>query len=313
MRAADIIITKAGPSTIAEAMACGLPIILSGYIPGQEDGNKWMVEHGGAGVYAPKPDKIAATLRDWLAPGSPAIEKLSAASQRMGRPTAALEVAQALYEVIIRPVTLSVEEARQHYKGNDPAHDFDHVLRVTELAVKIAQAEGADVDIVRTAALLHDVGRGQAEAQNLDHAEYAAERAKEILAGYPPDQVQAVAEAIRSHRFRAGSNPKTLEGKVVFDADKLDAIGASGVARVFAYAGQTGQRLWGPVESDYVERWQTGQIRPGEHTPVHEYAVKLAKLKEQLYTATGRHIAEQRHATMQTFFEQLAKEMTGQA
>ncbi len=313
MRASDVIVTKAGPSTVAEALACGLPIILSGYIAGQEDGNRWLVVRGGAGAYAPKPSQMMATLREWLGPGSSALERVTVAAQRWGRPTAALEVAGALYEVLTRPVALSAEEARRYYDEDDPVHDFDHVLRVTDLAVRIAEAEGADVNIVRTAALLHDVGRQQAEAQGADHAEYAAVRARSILADYPRERVEAVVEAIRTHRFRQGPPPRTLEAQVLFDADKLDAIGAIGVARVFAYGGRAGQRLWAPVEQNYAERWKSDQASAGEHTPVHEYEVKLSKLAEHMLTATGRQMAAQRHETMKTFFEQLAREMTGHA
>lgn len=313
MRAADVIVTKAGPSTIAEALACGLPIILSGYIPGQEDGNRLMVVRGGAGVYAPKPNQIAATVREWFAPGSAALETCAAAAQRLGRPDAALHVAEALYQVLNREIAISVEEARRYYDMDDPAHDFDHVLRVTDLAVRIAEAEGADVDIVRAAALLHDIERKQAEARGLDHAEHAAARAREILAGYPQDKVEAVAEAIRAHRFRTDPPPRTLEAQALFDADKLDAIGAVGVARAFAYGGHAGQRLWAPIAEDYVERWKTGRAHSDEHTPFHEYVVKLSRLTDQMYTPTGQQIAAQRRETMQAFFEQLAREMTGQA
>ncbi len=313
MRAADVIVTKAGPSTIAEALACGLPVILSGYIPGQEDGNRWLVERSGAGVYAPKPPQIAAAVREWLAPDSSALERVSAVSRRLGRPTAALEVAKALYEVVNRPMSLSIQEARQYYTQEDSSHDFEHVLRVTEMAVRIAEAEGANVDIVRTAALLHDVGQPQARAQGLDHAEYAATRAREILADYPQDRVEAVAEAIAAHRFRSGPTPRTLEAQVLFDADKLDAIGAIGVARVFAYGGRDGQRLWSPVEEDYAQRWKEGLARASEHTPMHEYVVKLSKLKDQMFTASGRQIAAERHETMRVFFEQLAREMAREA
>jgi uncharacterized protein len=159
---------------------------------------------------------------------------------------------------------ITVEQARALYAEGDAAHDFDHVLRVATLAVKIAQAEGAEVEIVRAAALLHDIGLDNGR---LGHEEVAAQRACEILAGQPREKVEAVAEAIRSHRFRSGPSPQTLEAKCLFDADKLDAIGAIGVGRAFAYSGAIGQRLWGQVPKGYKE--DTG----GEHTPVHEFVL----------------------------------------
>jgi uncharacterized protein len=207
---------------------------------------------------------------------------------------------------------IAVAEARRHYAGADSTHDFDHVLRVLALAERIGRAEGADVETVRAAALLHDVGRAQAEARGLDHAALAAERAREILAGQPAAKVEAVAHAIAAHRFRTQPEPATLEAQVLFDADKLDAIGAVGVARAFAHGGAHGQRLWAPVESVDVARWKHEGDDPNAHTPVHEFVVKLSRLKERLFTATGRAIAEERHATMVAFFERFDAEVRGE-
>ncbi len=100
MAASDILVTKAGPSTVAEAMAMGLPVILSGYIPGQEDGNMKIVVRGKAGVYAPKPKQMAQTLREWLAPGSNALAEYAEAARKMGRPYAADAVADTLCKLI---------------------------------------------------------------------------------------------------------------------------------------------------------------------------------------------------------------------
>jgi uncharacterized protein len=207
---------------------------------------------------------------------------------------------------------ISIDKARGYYDDNDAVHDFDHVLRVLALAERIGQAEGADMEIVRAAALLHDVARAQADAAGLDHATVGAERAREILAGQPPERIEAVAHAIAAHRFRADSAPETLEAQVLFDADKLDAIGAVGIARAFAYGGAHGQRLWVPIESVDAARWQEEGDDPDTHTPVHEFVVKLSQLKGRLFTPTGRAIAEERHAYMVGFFERLGAEVRGQ-
>ena len=200
---------------------------------------------------------------------------------------------------------ISVEQARALYTEGDAAHRFDHVLRVTTLAVKIAEAEGADVEIVRAAALLHDVGLDNGRQR---HEEIAAERVYQILAGQPREKVDAVAQAIRSHRFRAGPPPQTLEAKCLFDADKLDAIGAIGVARAFAFGGAAGQRLWAPVPAGYDEH-QSGD----EHTPAHEFVVKLAKIQDRLTTQAGRRIGAARHEFMVAFFARLEAEVNSQA
>src|SRR5512140_1567206 len=122
---------------------------------------------------------------------------------------------------------ITIDYARSLYPANaDSAHDFDHVLRVVQLADKIAQAEGADREIVRVAALLHDIGLDQGRA---GHEAAAALRAREILREPPQDYsaefIDAVAHAIEAHRFRSGPTPRTLEAQVLFDADKLDSIG----------------------------------------------------------------------------------------
>lgn len=199
---------------------------------------------------------------------------------------------------------ISVDQARALYVQGDAAHDFDHVLRVTALAVKIAEAEGADIEIVRTAALLHDIGLDDGR---LSHEQVAAQRAQDILVGQPREKIEAVVEAIRSHRFRAGPPPQSLEAKCLFDADKLDAIGAIGVARAFAFAGAHGQPLWGQVPEGYDEH-PSG----GKHTPVHEFVFKLVKIKDRLTTETGRRIGQERHEFMAAFFERLEQEIRGQ-
>jgi uncharacterized protein len=204
------------------------------------------------------------------------------------------------------------DEARRYYTDvADPAHDFDHVLRVTDMAVRIAQAEGADVEVVRAAALLHDVGRDDRSGR--DHAVVSAARARDILKSHPMEKVEAVAQAILEHRFRSGPPPSTPAARCLFDADKLDAIGAIGVARAFAHSGAVGQRLWGEVAPDYAERFARGEVAPGEHTAHHEYVVKLSRLRDRMTTATGRAIAEARHAALAAFYEQLGREMRGEA
>jgi len=207
---------------------------------------------------------------------------------------------------------ITIARAQRYYEEADAVHDFDHVLRVLALAERIGQAEGASLAIVRAASLLHDVEREQAEAAELDHAAHAADRAREILAEQPAERVEAVAHAIAAHRFRTDPEPATLEAQVLFDADKLDAIGAVGVARAFAYGGAHGQRLWAPVEAVDVARWAAEGDDPYDHTPVHEFVVKLSRLKDRLFTPTGRAIAEERHAYMVAFFERFDAEVHGE-
>jgi uncharacterized protein len=214
----------------------------------------------------------------------------------------------------LKPVTL--EQAREYYRDADPAHDFDHVLRVLALALRIGAAEGADLETLRVAALLHDIGRHEELTSGRCHAEVGAEKARIILDDWPSHEVEAVAEAVATHRFRNDASPKTLEAKVLFDADKLDSIGAIGIARAYVIGGLAGQRLWGDVEPDYTDKLETRLHRDvlgatSGHTPVHEFVFKLSRIKEKLFTATAREMAIERHRFMVEFFARLEAEVQG--
>lgn len=204
---------------------------------------------------------------------------------------------------------LTVDDARTLYTAGDAAHDFDHVLRVTHLAAQIAAAEGADLTVVRLAALLHDLPTPpelDGDHRTAHHLRAAA-AARQLLAarGAGADLVAQVAHCIEAHRFRDQRvQPQTLEACCLYDADKLDAIGAIGVARAFAYAGAHGSRLW--VKPVAVI---TDGDAASDYTPVHEYVFKLRQLLDTLHTSTARAIGVERHATMTAFFTQLDAEM----
>jgi uncharacterized protein len=209
---------------------------------------------------------------------------------------------------------ITVDQARALYGDDDTVHDFDHVLRVTQLAEHLAILEHADLEIVRTAALLHDVGRAEQERTGTSHAELGATRAREILAGCPAERVEAVAAAIAQHRFREDNPPTSLEARVLYDADKLDAIGAIGVARAYAFAGQRQLRLWARVDASYAEAGVSEVERAlanREHTPVHEFVFKLARLKDRMLTDSGRSMARERHDFMVAFYQRLDREVEG--
>ncbi len=211
---------------------------------------------------------------------------------------------------------ITIEQARPLYTLRDSSHDFDHVLRVYHLVERIGAAEGADLDILRSAALLHDIGRPEELETGESHAVISARMAREILMGNDPEYVDAVAKVIEQHRYRANTQPSSLEAMVLFDADKLDSIGAFGVARAYAWAGVHQQKLWAPVDEDYANRPRKaglGDHENGVHTPVHEFHFKLVKLKDKFYTQTGRELAEHRHAFMVSFFNELEAEQQGKA
>jgi uncharacterized protein len=200
--------------------------------------------------------------------------------------------------------------------GGDAAHDFDHVARVTALALRLATEEGADLTVVRLAALLHDVpvpdGKGDARAQRRGHHFAAAAFARELLLarGLGTEAVANVVHCIEAHRFRDRTvQPQTPEARCLYDADKLESIGAIGVARAFAYAGAHNSRLW-------HEAWTSvppDSAKPGgaNYTPVHEFVYKLQRILPTLYTATARRLGAERHRFMLAFFDQLDAEMLG--
>ncbi|NRR23197.1 HD domain-containing protein [Brevibacillus sp. MS2.2] len=192
-----------------------------------------------------------------------------------------------------------VGEAQKCFDGQDPAHDWQHNLRVMAMCERIGREEGADMEVLRLAALLHDIGRAEERQTGECHAEISARLAGEWLAERSMTEafISRVQSAILAHRFRKERPPHTLEEKILFDADKLDSIGAIGVARVFAYTGVIGQ----PIQSD----------DPNQHTPYKEYTWKLQRIKDKLFTKTAQKIADDRHRFMTTFFEQWEWEVTG--
>jgi uncharacterized protein len=209
---------------------------------------------------------------------------------------------------------ITIGDARGLYEAGGGGHDFDHVLRVLALAERIAQAEGADLAVVRVAALLHDVAES---VDRENHHLLGAQRAREILAGQAQQFVDAVSHAIEAHRFRHDPQPHTLEAKVLSDADKLDSIGAIGVGRAFAFAGSAGTALWRQPLDQVAGQAMDARRGPKElgaaYTPTHEFVYKLDRIPERLYTEMARRIAAERRRFMALFFERLDQEALGEA
>jgi uncharacterized protein len=191
------------------------------------------------------------------------------------------------------------------------SHDWDHTRRVYNLCMHIGEAEGADLEVLGVAAYLHDVGRSCEDASKgaVCHGEKGAEIAAELLGGYPvsDEQRSNIIHCVRSHRFRGNCQPETLEAKVLFDADKLDAIGAVGIARTFLFAGEVGAKLHNPhIEPEDTEPYSE------EDTGYREYTLKLSRIKDRMLTTEGRRLAAERHAFMEAFFDRLTEEYEGE-
>jgi len=208
----------------------------------------------------------------------------------------------------------TLQSVRQYYSDDDPVHGFDHIERVYHLAQKLARLEKADLEIVKAAALLHDAqGSAPGDSKRSNHHLLSAELAGQVLEaeGWTQERIQAVQHCIRAHRFRHnGEEPITREAKVLFDADKLDVLGAIGVARTLGYAVKAGTPFFCEPSKQFL---QSGKEKPGElHSAYHEYLFKLSRINALLYTKTGQRMAAKRQLFLNQFFDELAAECRGQ-
>jgi uncharacterized protein len=202
------------------------------------------------------------------------------------------------------------KEAMNYFLNSKGSHDWEHTERVLNLCMHIGEKENADLEILKFASVLHDIGRSQQDRSNgkICHAEKGAILAKELLKEYnlEDERTEKIVHCIESHRFRGKKQPQSIEAKVLFDADKLDSIGAVGIGRAFLFAGEVGAKL----HDKYVNVEKTKPYTK-EDTAYREFKVKLRKVKDRMLTEEGKRIAEQRHRFMVEFFERLNKEVDG--
>ncbi|MHB8809770.1 MAG: HD domain-containing protein [Desulfobulbaceae bacterium] len=200
--------------------------------------------------------------------------------------------------------------SRRYCEEEGGPHGPDHTERVYFMALTLGRALGARLDILAAAALLHDIGRRhESESKGaVCHARKGAELAQPVLAdlGFAAADIEAITHCIRAHRFRGVEPPRTLEAEILFDADKLDSIGAIGIGRAFLFAGQIGARLH-DAEIDHSHT----RAYSREDTAYREFQVKMSRIREQMLTAPGRELAERRHRFMEIFFDELNREIYG--
>ncbi len=206
-------------------------------------------------------------------------------------------------------------EARKFFKGASGCHDWSHVERVKKMALHIGKEEKADLCVIEIAALLHDIGRKEEmKAKGIFcHAEAGAKTARKILKKYDldNDKIDNIVHSIEAHRYRNAKIPQTMEAKILFDSDKLDSIGAIGVARDFLFAGNAGSNcLYTGNEKELAKSGKDFSYTK-EDSAILEYEIKLKHIKEKMLTKTGKKIAIARHDFMEKYFERFWKEVEG--
>lgn len=190
------------------------------------------------------------------------------------------------------------------------SHGPDHSERVLQTAMAMGRTMNARLNILAPAALLHDIGRNQESRSRGDicHAERGAEMVIPLLRklDYSEADITAICHCIRGHRFRSATKPESLEAKILFDADKLDSIGAIGIGRAFLFAGQIGARLHNaeldPADTDSYST---------EDTAYREFQVKMSRVRGRMLTPIGQQLAGRRHEFMEIFFAELNREIYG--
>jgi uncharacterized protein len=201
--------------------------------------------------------------------------------------------------------------------SEDAAHDYDHLVRVMALADRIQASEGGDLPTIWAAVALHDIGQERERRHGGDHALIGAELAAELLRDtpFPQHSIPAVQQAIREHRMTGGAIPQTLEGRILYDADKIDCLGAIGIGRLYCITGRYNQKVYSPVPADIVEPIDPLIIRSlrrrPDYSPSIEFQLLFMDLPERMTTPTGRELAQERYAFMEEFFTRLQKEVDG--
>ncbi|WP_336326050.1 HD domain-containing protein [Halovenus sp. HT40] len=202
------------------------------------------------------------------------------------------------------PFPTVAANVREHLSADSSGHDMHHVWRVFRLTQQFADELGADSEVVGCAALVHDLHRVLGDGTGCDPEE-TLPVVEEMLEETELDdeQIAAIKGCIAVHddlAFRGEDpQPATVEAKILRDADNLDAMGAVGIARTFAFGGVHGTPLWDPAGKDYSQ--------------IYHFEDKLLRLRDELHTDPAQQLAEERYAFLETFFERFLAEWHGEA
>ena len=204
------------------------------------------------------------------------------------------------------------------------AHQIDHIERVYNLSLHLSKGEIVDLDVLKAAVLLHDIA-GAKEMDdptgNTDHAVEGAKMAEPILKklGFSSKKIKHIQDCIISHRYKTENKPKTLEAQILFDADKLEAVGAIGIARAFSWIGRNGGYIYKKPENlqQYIKDNLGGKIDgriqdKSKHSPQIEFEAKTKFLSDKLYTKKAKEYCKERTEYFKKFLDRLEKEIKGE-
>ena len=202
--------------------------------------------------------------------------------------------------------------------AEDAAHDYDHLVRVMALAETIQAREGGDLPTIWASVALHDIGQARERLYGGDHAVIGAELAGELLNGtqFPQHAIPMVQQAIRDHRITGATIPQSLEGRILFDADKIDCLGAIGIGRLYCITGRYNQKIYSPVPPEIVEPVDPVLVRSlrrrQDYSPSIEFQLLFRDMPAHMTTDAGRALAQERYSYMEEFFLRLQKEVEGE-
>lgn len=202
----------------------------------------------------------------------------------------------------------ALEYVKGVFENDYSGHDYFHTYRVYRMAGRIAEAEGADVETVRLAALLHDVDDRKLSPETCANKDKARAFLEEN--GVDSARIESICKMIGEVSFGSGIRPGTLESQCVQDADRLDAIGAIGIGRAFAYGGSHSRAMYDPDIPPKMNMTSEEYSR-SKSTTINHFYEKLFLLKDLLNTETARQIAEQREAFMRGFLNEFIAEWNG--
>jgi uncharacterized protein len=199
-------------------------------------------------------------------------------------------------------------KVRRMLENQDPAHDFYHIMRVYNNAKIIGRREGSNMEILLPAVLLHDlVVYPKGSAKSSKSSDESADLAESILQsyGYPQDQINQICYCIRTHSYSKRFVPVSLEARILQDADRLDALGAIGIARTFSVGGSENRKFYNAYDPFY----RTGRNLDDTKWTLDHFQTKLLKLEDFMHTETAKKIAKERTRFMVLFIRQLQKEI----